>query len=92
MPINATYGEYLVSFFKTLERKKKCERECKCVHAWISRYFADGGGGCFTTGKTIMLLTATNSVKFHLIQPLHTSFQNVPAVTASNLRLYAFFS
>lgn len=57
----------------------------------VSLYFADGGGGCFTTGKTVMLLTATNSVKCHLIQPLHTSFQNVPVVRASKLRLCTFF-
>lgn len=78
-----------MSLFKTLERER--ERECTCVLACVSLYFADGGGGCFMMGKTVMLLTATNSVKFHLIQPLHTSFQDVPTVRASNLRLYTFF-
>lgn len=71
--------------------ERKSERECTCVHACVSLYFADGGGGCFTMGKTVMSLTATNSVKFHLIQPLHNSFQDVPAVRGSNLRLYTFF-
>lgn len=56
-----------------------------------SLYFADVGGGSFTMGKTVMLLTDTNSVKCHLIQPLHTSFQDVPVVRASNLRLCTFF-
>lgn len=53
--------------------------------------FAAGGGGCYIMGKTVMLLTATNSVKFCLVQSLYTSIQDIPAVRESNLRLCALF-
>lgn len=43
-----------------------------------------------TIDKAVMLLTAINSVKFHLMQPLHTPFQGVLAVRASDLRLHFF--
>lgn len=80
--------------FKTLEKEKRRESAGACAGACapcVSLCFADGGGGCFTPGKTLMLLTATNSVKCRLIQPLRTSFQDVPVVRASGLRLCTFF-
>lgn len=67
------------------------ERERGVVHAFSCVYFAEGGDGCFPPSKTVMLLTGTNLLKFHLIQPPHTSFQDVLVVSTSNLRLYAFF-
>lgn len=82
-----------MSFCKTLEKEKRARESARARMPCVSLYCADGGGGGggFTMGNALMLLTATNSVKRHLIQPLHTSSQDAPAVRASNLRLCTFF-
>lgn len=90
--INVTYREYLGSFLKTLERERASVRARASVCMRCDPlYFADCGGGCFTMGKTVTLLTTPNSVTCHLIQLLHTSSQDVPVVRASHLRLCIFF-
>lgn len=83
--------EPLVSFFKTLEKEKRARERVQehARHVFLCLVQMVGVG--VLQWVTLLLLTATNSVKRHLIQPLHTSSRDDPVVRASNLRLCTYF-